>query len=124
MAGTFKTTADLELGKDYFSSAADKITKRRRSVDVDMRLPFGKINTDFSKFEQSIEAYNETNQSRQYAEEDFGSESAAQDFLNRQAGASTQAPSQAPSQTTDKQQEKPTLDPLSWLLSSTLKGAL
>jgi hypothetical protein len=77
-----------------------------------------------AKFEQSIEAYNETNQSRQYAEEDFGSESAAQNFLNRQAGASTQAPSQAPSQTTDKPQEKPTLDPLSWLLSSTLKGAL
>jgi hypothetical protein len=77
-----------------------------------------------AKFEQSIEAYNETNQSRQYAEEDFGSESAAQNFLNRQAGASTQAPSQAPSLTTDKPQEKPTLDPLSWLLGSTLKGAL
>jgi hypothetical protein len=27
-------------------------------------------------------------------------------------------------QTTDKPQEKPTLDPLSWLLGSTLKGAL
>jgi hypothetical protein len=77
-----------------------------------------------AKFEQSIEAYNDTDQSRQYAQEDFGSEAAAQDFLNRQAGASTQAPSQAPSQTTDQPREKPTLDPLSWLLSSTLKGAL
>jgi hypothetical protein len=77
-----------------------------------------------AKFEQSIEAYNDTNQSRQYAQEDFGSEAAAQDFLNRQDGVSTQAPSQAPPQTTDQPREKPTLDPLSWLLSSTLKGAL
>jgi hypothetical protein len=77
-----------------------------------------------AKFEQSIEAYNDTDQSRQYAQEDFGSEAAAQDFLNRQSGTSSQASSQAPSQTTDRQVEKPTLDPLSWLLSSTLKPAL
>jgi hypothetical protein len=38
--------------------------------------------------------------------------------------ATAQASSQAPSQTTDRQVEKPTLDPLSWLLSSTLKPAL
>ena len=69
-----------------------------------------------AKFEQSIEAYNSTDQSKQYVQEDFGSEAAAQDFLNRQDGGSSQSQSQSSSQTT--------LDPLSWLLGSTLKPAL
>lgn len=56
MAGTFKTTADLELGKDSFSPAIDKIINKPRRANIEARLPFGKINTDFSKFEQSIDS--------------------------------------------------------------------
>jgi len=77
-----------------------------------------------AKFEQSIEAYNSTDQSKQYVQEDFGSEAAAQDFLNRQAGGSAQSQSQSSSQSSPQSSSQTTLDPLSWLLGSTLKPAL
>jgi hypothetical protein len=77
-----------------------------------------------AKFEQSIESYNGTDQSRQYAQEDFGSEAAAQDFLNRQGGGTSQSTTQPDTQSTTQSSAKTTLDPLSWLLQSTLKGAL
>jgi hypothetical protein len=78
-----------------------------------------------SKFEQSIEEYNNTDQAKQYAQEDFGSEAAAQDFLNRQAGGTSQSTTQPDTQSSSQSSsQSPTLDPLSWLLSSTLKPAL
>ena len=78
-----------------------------------------------SKFEQSIEEYNNTDQAKQYAQEDFGSEAAAQDFLNRQAGGTSQSTTQPDTQPSSQpSSQSPTLDPLSWLLSSTLKPAL
>jgi len=77
-----------------------------------------------AKFEESIEAYNSTDQSKQYVQEDFGSEAAAQDFLNRQAGGSAQSQSQSSSQSSPQSSSQTTLDPLSWLLGSTLKPAL
>ena len=77
-----------------------------------------------SKFEQSIGEYNNTDQAKQYAQEDFGSEAAAQDFLNRQASGTSQSTTQPDTQSTTQSSAKPTLDPLSWLLQSTLKPAL
>jgi hypothetical protein len=67
-----------------------------------------------AKFEESIAAYNKTPESQQYAKDDFGVDPLPADAA-KEAGMT---------QTTDKPQEKPTLDPLSWLLGSTLKGAL
>lgn len=68
-----------------------------------------------AKFEESIAAYNETPESQQYAKEDFGIDPLPADAA-AEAGMS-QPSSQSSSQS-------PTLDPLSWLLSSTLKPAL
>lgn len=73
-----------------------------------------------AKFEQGIADYNNTEQAKQNAEEDFGSEAAAQDFLNRQDGGSAQQPSQADTQSSTRPSAKPNLDPLSWLLQSSL----
>ena len=73
-----------------------------------------------SKFEQSIADYNNTAEARQYAQEDFGSEAEAQDFLNKQSGSSQAAPSQPASQPSTEPKAKPTLDPLSWLIQSSL----
>jgi hypothetical protein len=67
-----------------------------------------------AKFEESISAYNKTEESQEYAKEDFGVDPLPADAA-KEAGMT---------QTTDKKEEKPTLDPLSWLLGSTLKGAL
>ena len=72
-----------------------------------------------AKFEESIAAYNKTPESQQYAKEDFGIDPLPADAA-AEAGMSqpsSQSSSQSPSQST-------TLDPLSWLLSSTLKPAL
>ena len=73
-----------------------------------------------AKFEQSIANYNNTAEAQQYAQEDFGSEQQAQEFLNRQNGSSQAAPTQAASQPSTEPKAKPTLDPLSWLLQSSL----
>ncbi len=73
-----------------------------------------------SKFEQSIANYNNTPEAQQYAQEDFGSEAEAQDFLNRQSGSSQAAPTQPASQPSTEPRAKPTLDPLSWLIQSSL----
>jgi len=67
-----------------------------------------------AKFEESIAAYNKTPESQQYAKDDFGIDPLPADAA-KEAGMT---------QSTTKQEEKPTLDPLSWLLSSTLKPAL
>lgn len=73
-----------------------------------------------SKFEQSIADYNNTPEAQQYVQEDFGSEAEAQDFLNRQSGSSQAAPTQPASQPASQPSAKPTLDPLSWLIQTSL----
>ena len=73
-----------------------------------------------SKFEQSIANYNNTPEAQQYAQDDFGSEAEAQNFLNRQSGSSQAAPTQPESQPASQPSAKPTLDPLSWLIQTSL----
>jgi hypothetical protein len=73
-----------------------------------------------SKFEQSITDYNNTPEAQQYVQEDFGSEAEAQNFLNRQSGSSQAAPTQPATQPASQPSAKPTLDPLSWLIQTSL----
>ena len=73
-----------------------------------------------SKFEQSIADYNNTPEAQQYVQEDFGSEAEAQDFLNRQSGSSQAVPTQPATQPASQPSAKPTLDPLSWLIQTSL----
>lgn len=56
MANRFKAEVDIEIGKDSASPAINKIVSKKRPIDLEMRLPLSKLSTDFTKFEQSIDA--------------------------------------------------------------------
>ena len=67
-----------------------------------------------AKFEEKISEYNNTAEAQQNFKDEFGSESQAQDFLNRTDGAQTQTTTSSAS----SQQPKTGMDPLTWLLSN------
>lgn len=67
-----------------------------------------------AKYEQSIQEYNKTAQAQQYASEDFGDSQIPMDDIDAVPATTSQTSNQP-------QQKSSMMDPLSWLLASSLK---